>query len=556
MNSKGPIGQDEGEGVPDARQRLLAWLNAPRTAKARLLVFLLATMSCVLAVAPYHEFSWHVHADEKGKIEQIRDDTRNHHHPLLNLAIVDAAVTVFGVDRDDPHAVAVAGRRVSIALMGIAGGLIVLCAFELAALPAAAATWLLLVFHPRMFRFAHFFKEDPAMLVGVGLITWLLIRWFRDGRGWSQRRRWLWMIALGVSLAIAGTSKWVGYFWMPWALLAVAALCPKDLCLPFRKRLGFAAVIALTALLVSGGVQWRAFVEKEQLQKSFASEVERLGDTEYSKNQESVPHGAYFDAMKGKPARVTLVLGLVYFLALLLNRMPWRRSSAELCVVVPILAYLLALSFIAKTADRYLLPGYAFFCLFAALGVVCLWYWASGLKRSGVRLAALVLATALLVFSSYRMFRAYQWEIDGVTSFELQEALADWLRDELPVDARLLYSDRVALVDPTYPEQFSRDVTETEIADLPFSVSYVAEWESYDDIDGLRAAGFTHAVLGADEWRKGKAQAALADPKSQRSRFWVSFFGDAEKLHEVKKQKEWGSHFQHKAYIYSLGTGD
>ena len=71
----------------------------------------------------------------------------------------------------------VAGRRVSIAFTGLAAGVLVLLAFEVATLPGAVAAWMLLLFHPRMFRFSHFFKEDPAMSLGVSIFAWLLVRW-------------------------------------------------------------------------------------------------------------------------------------------------------------------------------------------------------------------------------------------------------------------------------------------------------------------------------------------------------------------------------------------
>ncbi len=551
MNDVAEVDRDDDGPIP-ARRMFAGWLAWPRTWWSRLLVFVVAALTCGIAVAPYHEFSIHVHADERGKIEQIQENTRNHHHPLLNLTLVDMAVDLFGVDRENSHDVAVAGRRVSIVLTGLAAGMLVLLAFEVAALPGAAAAWLLLLFHPRMFRFAHFFKEDPAMLLGLSIFAWLVVRWLLHGGEWGARRRWLWMIALGVSLAMAGTAKWVGYFWLPWGLLAVVGCCPRGVCVKFGKRVGLAMVVLITALLLSTVVQWRALNERAQLEESLASEVERLADTEYSKNQDSVPHKAYLDAMMGKPARVTLILGLVYLVALGLGRTPWKRSAGEVIVVLSILSYLVMLSFVAKTADRYLLPGYAFFCVFAALGVVCLWAAALRIRKKGWRYAAVALATAMLVFSSYRMLRGWQWEVEGVTSFELQREMADWLRDTLPEGAKVVYSSRVALVDPTYPEQFASEPRGGAIEELPFPVVYVEDWEVFETLDAMRESGFSYAVLGSDEWRKGKAQAKLNDEKSQRSRFWQDFFRGAKKIHEIKPRNEWSSHFQHKAYVYDL----
>lgn len=544
------------DGRTAARRRFDVWLALRRTGWFRLLVFVFAALSCGLAAAPYHEFSINVHADERGKIEQIQENTRNHHHPLLNLSLVDLAVDVFGVDRENPHDVAVTGRRVSIVLTGLAAGVLVLLAFELAAVPGAVAAWMLLLFHPRMFKFAHFFKEDPAMLLGVSVFAWLVVRWLLHGGEWSVRRRWLWMIALGASLAMAGTAKWVGYFWLPWGLLAVAGCCPRGVCVKLGRRIGMALVVLLTVLAVSTAVQWRALNERAQLEESLVSEVERLADTEYSKNQQTVPHAAYLDAMMGKPALVTLVLGIVYLMAFGLGRTPWKRSPGEVIVVLSMLAYLLMLSFVAKTADRYLLPGYAFFSVFAALGVVCLWAAALGIRAKLWRNAAVVLVTLLLFFSTSMMIRSWRWEVEAVTSFELQREMADWLRENLPDDAKVVYTSRVALVDPAYPEQFASGIRGGGIDELPFAVAYVEDWEVFETLEGMRAAGFTHAVLSADEWRKGKSQAGLKDMKSQRSRYWQEFFRKAKKMHEFKSRKEWESHFQHKAYVYDLGRGE
>ena len=74
----------------------------------------------------------------------------------------------------------------------------------------------------------------------------------------------------------------------------------------------------------------------------------------------------------------------------------------------------------------------------------------------------------------------------------------------------------------------------------------------FGTVDKMRAAGYTHGVLSADEWRKGKAQAELGDMKSQRSRYWQEFFRTAKKMHEFKPRMDVESHFQHKAYVYDL----
>lgn len=45
----------------------------------------------------------------------------------------------------------------------------------------------MLLFHPRMFKFAHFFKENSAMLLSVSIFAWLVVCWLLHGGEWLAR---------------------------------------------------------------------------------------------------------------------------------------------------------------------------------------------------------------------------------------------------------------------------------------------------------------------------------------------------------------------------------
>jgi Na+/H+ antiporter NhaC len=130
------------------------------------------------------DFSAYAHPDERNKINQIVQSYYNFNHPLLMLNSARVVAMVAGKESDF-EAVKRIGRSVSVVYASLAVGILSLAMGRLYGRWVAVATGLFLMANPHLFEFAHYFKEEPTVLLGISL-TILAMVFYTLRPGWSQ----------------------------------------------------------------------------------------------------------------------------------------------------------------------------------------------------------------------------------------------------------------------------------------------------------------------------------------------------------------------------------
>ena len=409
------------------------------------------------------DFAFFYHSDESAKVEQVMARKYNFHHPMLLLTATELVLGDAAKNADAQRTVE-AGRRVSAAVSALAVGVLVLLAWVRSGGLAATATGLLLAGHQQLFELAHYMKEDPALLLGIAL-TFLALAFYQ------RRPTWLLALCCGAACGVAVSGKYLG---------AVALACAGPVIWRARKSRGLhLALLGVGALAVFALVNGPLLHDLAAFRASFDREMGLV--VEGSKGvSRRVPHAIYLNifADNTTPA-VWLLLGVFYWSF-------WRRRGEQdtLAWVIALFPLVLTLvfSFSPKTNDRYYLPLTATFYYLAALGLRDL----AGLvppARSALTIAAaLVFALGLEVPKSWAVWRAFQHDD--------RRELAEFIRTNLPADAKIVQDERVMLPSPRNRKRgrVILDLSQTVVA----GDRYAAE---FGDLEKLRADGFTHVAV-------------------------------------------------------------
>jgi Dolichyl-phosphate-mannose-protein mannosyltransferase len=356
-------------------------------------------------------FPYIYHTDEPGKVAQLIGGWRNLHHPQLSIGATDALRSLGFYDRT-PQQAAVAGRMVSAAFAALAVVALALTAYLLAGLFAAAASMLLVGLDPALFEAAHYMKEDPALLLGIGATFLALAAYERKPTPGHAA-------GIGLGCALAASGKYVGAVML---LPGLAALGRGS-----GRRLARFGAFGLAFVGVGLWVNQRAF---EELPKAVGALRWELGRTVgASAPSRPLPHARAWQAVAlGTPPAVWVFLA-VFYLSLLARG--GRRPPRPALALFPPL-YLLMLSFTAKTSGRYVLPILAVSRLLAVLGAAWLVAWApAGRRRGAEEAVAFLLLTWVLVRPDVRAVRHLEREFREDTRAEM----VAWIGDHLPADA-------------------------------------------------------------------------------------------------------------------------
>ena len=471
------------------------------------MAFFFAAMALLLTTQA-NRFPSTYHPDEPSKARQVLDGDYNFHHPMLLLSTTKLimALTRTPAEQD---AVTIAGRWASALFTSAAICCLVLLAALLGGPLAGFGAGCLLVVNHELFELAHYFKEDPAMLLGVSAFFLALVCYDRTP---SPARA----LAMGAALGLAISGKYLGAVIAPLAFVLIALRRDKLRALPATALciVGMLAVIAAANLPIL--LNLAGFADGFEREVDFAV----LGHKGITR---SVPHGVYWKIFLDAtmPVRWLPLAGLllaVFYAALFLRRRQVR--TAEWMVALFPVAFGLLLSFFPKTHHRYFLPATAVILVLVALGAVMLarfvWknrplFGAPGVQWPALAVLAAALAVQMPTFLDY--YRDFS--LDGRT------AMADYVLQHVPRGAVIAQDKRVDLDALHLPYDFRGKLFAAEVGTL----------------DELRAQKIEYVAVAEGDYgryfeKKLRPTDDGADVYAQRRAFYEGLFAHGEKLFE------------------------
>lgn len=442
------------------------------------------------------------HPDEPSKARQVLGGEYNFHHPMLLLTTTQGLRALTGAPLEQ-EAVTIAGRRASALFTACAVFCLVLVAASLGGSLAAAGAGALLAINHELFELAHYFKEDPALLLGISAFFLALLAYDRAPTGGRA-------LALGAALGLAISGKYIGAFALPFAAI---------LLWQRRDTLGLAraSLLALAGLVaVLGLVNLPIFLHPALFADGFTREVDFVV-AGHKGITRSVPHGVYWkifiDAVM--PVRWLPVVGLLlvlYYAGL------WRRRAeitrAEWLLAAFPIAFAVLLSFSPKTHHRYFLPDSAILLTLATIGAARLPQWIS-LPRRLAHLPAALLVLAIAVQTPTFLDYYLGFRYDGRT------ALADYVRAHIPAGTVIVQDKRVDLDALGLPYQFRGKLFAADEGPL----------------DKLRAQGVEYIAVAEGDYgrfflKNLRPTDEGADDYARRHAFYEQLFAQGEKLYE------------------------
>lgn len=232
----------------------------PRLARHGLALLLAVVfgLAAFLLYTRHNDFPEHYHWDESTKVSQAMDGSTpwNFNHPLL---LLETGRLFWKVQQASvPHApaadlqerrlnVAIAGRTASAALAAIGVAALALTGYLAQGFVGLLLTGLIVALCPPLLIYAHYFKEDPALVSGVMVAILGARLLFSAQRAWHQA---LAAAVLGLGCAMAVSGKYVGGVMLLPALLALGmapALRPSQIAM--RSLVFVVAVLTVTLFI-------------------------------------------------------------------------------------------------------------------------------------------------------------------------------------------------------------------------------------------------------------------------------------------------------------------
>ena len=248
-------------GHPDSRHVRLLRIVMPFA-----LALLLASVSLWIFTR-HNDFPQDYHPDEPSKIAQLvhPSQERNFNHPLLMLEATNVVRMALGVHNDE-RAVLLIGRWTSATFAAIAVFVLALAGYCFGGCRGLLLCGGMVALCPALAVYAHFFKEDTALLAGLGIAiagaSWLL-------SATRPQMQWLATAVMGTGFAAATSGKYVG---VAAALPCLAALLVAPRMEPrclMRRFVAFAVPAAAVTLIVN----FRAFQDLVMLTPAASQRV-------------------------------------------------------------------------------------------------------------------------------------------------------------------------------------------------------------------------------------------------------------------------------------------
>lgn len=474
-------------------------------------VWLPALLLCLLGVGIFishtrhNDFPFTYHPDEDTKVRQIVTGKRNFFHPLLLIETVNRVFQVGGLP-SDPMLAALVGRAVSAAFTALALVALTALAARWAGWPGGLIAGILLTLNPLAYELAHYFKEDPALLLGLA-VTLLAVDFFDRSPGWKTAA------FLGFGCALASSGKYLGVITL---VLALPLLVVRGKGRSLAIWSGFLGGFIVPMLLINLPILLRLEDFKKGLER------EMSGATSGHRGQgRSVPHAEYLHKMWASTAP-GIWAGAVVFGGWFVASLKKQSLGRWLIFLFPVV-FLIVLSFSPKTAGRYLLPNQVLLTWACAVGCGLLFQqigkhalpgrWLVGCLAGGITLWA-VLSSA----DGYRVQKE-GFEHDARTS------LRTWIDANTPPRAAIASDGRVDLqAGGRWPERVV--LTSEFVADL-------------GDLPSLRDRGVTHVAVSRQSYARFFNDKFLPTAGSspdflRRREFYETLFAVGKKVWQTK----------------------
>ncbi|MGC1480605.1 MAG: glycosyltransferase family 39 protein [Chthoniobacterales bacterium] len=388
------------------------------------------------------------HPDEPSKARQVIAGEYNFHHPMLMLSAARIAVAVTGAG-DDLQRVTQAGRWVSASFTAAAVFCLVVMTAHVYGFLAGFFAGAFLVTNHHLFELAHYFKEDPALLLGVSAF-FLALALF-DERPTPLRATFL---GIGVGLAISG--KYVGVLVTPVALAAIVL---------HRRRLRpfLALAIVLGAALVTFALANLPIVLNPA---GFAGGFERELDFAVHGHKgitRAIPHGVYGAVFRESTNPIIWILLIIFALALLAR---WRTARPfEWMLAIFPLAFAVILSFSPKTHHRYFLPATGLLLSMAGVAVWILIHYGIRHQPRRVQIATTLVLTTLLVVAAAIQIPHTRDYFDGFSN-DGRSQLAAYIRANIPPDSIIIADKRTSLRELDLPNPIEGKLFAADVGTL------------------------------------------------------------------------------------------
>lgn len=513
-------------------------MREPRSQALGIALLCLATFaSGLLLYTRANDMPYYYHSDEPSKVDQVVGARKlNFKHPLLLMNATRVAARWTGVGEDKQRA-ARTGRFVSASFAAASVALLVLLAcLQRGALTAVLAAPILLLSHG-LFTFAHFMKEDTALLLGVSASLVAAAAFLRRPSGAGAL-----LLGVGAGLAISG--KYVGAVMLAVALsVALLGAGRRAEGAPGRAlALGlFLAGLVATLLVVNVTIlfEWKRF------RAGLAYETDHA-TTGGGKPFASILSLAYVFGLLDQstwPIRI-LAVGWVAFLVAHFRR--WRPDD-WLVALFP--AFYLAVLWASPIkAVRYLLPVVVLAHLLAAYGLGAL---VAGLARPGrARVAAAAVGLLLVLAPQVVTLRAYA----DAFARDSRLQLYDFVRRELPADAHILQDRYAGLPDRDWGYWTASN------APLPQplrTLHFVAE---LGGLDAMRAMGIEYVAVCGRAYERFFSEHKAFGSREAEERFlrhkavYEDLFREGELVFQAGEARVSGAPVDPEVRLYRLPT--
>jgi len=469
-------------------------------AAACAMAFAFALAALVLCTRT-NEFPSSYHPDEPAKARQVIERDYNFHHPMLMLTAASLAAKAGGAG-DSIQRVTVAGRWVSAGFTSAAIFCLVLTTCACFGLPAGAVAGLLLVTNHQLFELAHYFKEDPAVLLGISALFLALVLY--DRAPGSARAA-----LLGAAAGLAASGKFIGILAAPLGIAMIVIHCRE------RDRVRQLALWFLAAAAVFALANLPIFLNPGGFAGGFEREL-GMAVAGHKGITRSVPHGVYGAVFRESTNPIIWALLIIYAVTVIVR---WRslRAVEWMLVLFPIV-FTLVLSFSPKTHHRYFLPVTGLLLCLAGAGAAALpaFRWKSLPVIGRVPAWAAISAAALvaLAVQAPRFFAYY----DGF-SHDGRSVMAAYLRAHVPPGTTIVQDKRVDLDALDLPYKFEGKLFAADVATL----------------DELRARGIRYVAVAEGDYGRFfrenlRPSEAEAGEYSRRKRFYDQLFREGTRV--------------------------
>ncbi len=469
-------------GVIGLGRSLRARFTGPRL---RALLLWSAVFALSLAHFTRHsDFSYFYHPDEPKKAFFITETRAQFNHPQLLTTSARFLAWVQGVN-ECPQEAAEAGRLASAIFSSLLVVFLALAALRLVGPVAAFLVVPLLLYHPGVFEAAHYMKEDPALLMGLGATVLASVALVRN----PTTRGALW---LGVAAGLAVSGKYIGIIAAPLALAVIWSL-PVSAA-SSRQRLRMTGLFFLGLALVFAIINFDAIRQFHQWRVDFGREMETFGEG-HREGYIQVPHlffQRYF--LETLPP---VIIALSLWQVFLIVRRPVQSRRAWIVPVGFLLAYSLILCFSRYPYHRYALPAEMLLVWLAACGggalVAGMVRWRGLARRplwgriAGGLVVAVVLAGALMRFVP---------AVNHITTCfgnDTRYLLFRHVVENLPHDAVIAQHGSIRL-----PYEERRLPPHLSVP--PQTVLTRMHLHEFGTVEDLRGAGVTHIAFSPSQW--------------------------------------------------------